>query len=103
MRIFEEPADYEYFEDLMCFYPKSFGINLHMAQLRELKTASCLVTAPNRDTKPKIEDLEEIFQNIIDLKDRNNTILQSIEKGYSQPYLSTQLKVPCPSYPRFAL
>ncbi|MDQ7083524.1 MAG: transposase, partial [Sulfurovum sp.] len=48
---------------------------IDMAQLRELKTASYLVEAPNMDTKPKIEDLEEIFQNIIDLKDRNNTIL----------------------------
>ena len=29
MRIFEEPADYEYFEELMCFYAKSFGIIIH--------------------------------------------------------------------------
>jgi len=29
MRIFEEPADYEYFEELMCFYAKSFGITIH--------------------------------------------------------------------------
>ena len=28
-KIFEEPADYEYFEDLMCFYAKSFGITIH--------------------------------------------------------------------------
>jgi len=27
--VFEEPADYEYFEDLMCFYAKGFGITLH--------------------------------------------------------------------------
>ena len=29
MRIFEEPEDYEYFEELMCFYAKSFGITIH--------------------------------------------------------------------------
>ena len=28
MRIFEEPADYEYFEELMCFYMKSYNITL---------------------------------------------------------------------------
>lgn len=27
--IFEEPSDYEYFEELMCFYMKSYGITLH--------------------------------------------------------------------------
>ena len=27
--IFKEPSDYEYFEELMCFYAKSFGITLH--------------------------------------------------------------------------
>ena len=27
--IFKEPADYEYFEELMCFYMKSYGIILH--------------------------------------------------------------------------
>jgi REP element-mobilizing transposase RayT len=29
MRIFEEPADYEYFEELMCFYAKSYGVTIH--------------------------------------------------------------------------
>jgi len=29
MRIFEEPVDYEYFEELMCFYAKSYGITIH--------------------------------------------------------------------------
>ena len=28
-RIFREPADYEYFEALMCFYMKSYNITLH--------------------------------------------------------------------------
>ena len=27
--IFQESADYEYFEELMCFYGKSYGITLH--------------------------------------------------------------------------
>ena len=29
MNIFKEPSDYEYFEELMCFYAKSFGITIH--------------------------------------------------------------------------
>ena len=29
MRIFEEPVDYEYFEELMCFYAKSYNITIH--------------------------------------------------------------------------
>ena len=29
MNIFREPDDYEYFEELMCFYMKSYGITLH--------------------------------------------------------------------------
>jgi len=29
MGIFREPADYEYFEELMCFYAKSLGITIH--------------------------------------------------------------------------
>ena len=29
MCIFEMPDDYEYFEELMCFYAKSFGITIH--------------------------------------------------------------------------
>jgi len=28
-KVFEEPADYEQFEALMCFYAKSFGITIH--------------------------------------------------------------------------
>ena len=27
--VFEEPADYAYFEELMCFYAKSFGIAMY--------------------------------------------------------------------------
>lgn len=27
--VFEEAVDYEYFEDLMCFYAKHFGITIH--------------------------------------------------------------------------
>ena len=29
MAVFKEPADYEYFEELMCFYMQSYGITLH--------------------------------------------------------------------------
>jgi len=27
--VFEEPVDYEYFEELMCFYAKSYGVTIH--------------------------------------------------------------------------
>ena len=33
-----------------------------MRQLQELKTASSLLEAPNVDTKPKIENLQELFK-----------------------------------------
>ena len=29
MQVFEESADYAYFEELMCFYAKSYGITIH--------------------------------------------------------------------------
>jgi REP element-mobilizing transposase RayT len=29
MAIFKEPADFEFFEELMCFYAKSYGITIH--------------------------------------------------------------------------
>ena len=29
MQVFEEPDDYEHFEELMCLYAKSFGITIH--------------------------------------------------------------------------
>jgi len=62
-------------------------------QLQELKTASSLVEAPNIDTKPKIEDLEKLFQNITDKKERNKTILQAYEKGYSQHMIAKVLGI----------
>jgi DNA-directed RNA polymerase specialized sigma subunit len=62
-------------------------------QLRELKTASSLVEAPNIDTTPKIEDLEKLFQNVTDKKARNKTILQAYEKGYSQHMIAKVLGI----------
>jgi len=62
-------------------------------QLQELKTASSLVEAPNIDTKPKIEEVEKLFKNITDIKERNTTILKAIEKGYSQHMIAKVLGV----------
>ena len=28
--VFKEAEDYEYFEELMCFYAKSYGITIHL-------------------------------------------------------------------------
>lgn len=194
-KVFQEPADYEYFEELMCFYTKSFGITLHnyclmsnhyhllleitnenlskfmrqlnmnysiyfnkkykrvghlwqgrfkswyvtneaylytlmcyieqnplkanmvkrleeypyssyhyflnykedkeaieafltnpvdSTQLQELKTASSLVEAPNVDNRPKEEDLQYIFKNITEIKERNIQIAKVYKEGYSQ-------------------
>ena len=62
-------------------------------QLQELKTASSLVEAPNIDTKPKIEEVEKLFKNITDIKERNTTILKAIEKGYSQHMIAKVLGI----------
>ena len=66
---------------------------IDMTQLQELKTASSLVEAPNIDNKPKIKDLEELFQNTTELKERNEIILQAIEQGYSQHMIAKVLGV----------
>ena len=62
-------------------------------QLQELKTASSLVEAPNVDNKPKIEDLKVLFKNTQNLQERNQTILQAIEKGYSQHMIAKVLGI----------
>ena len=66
---------------------------IDMTQLQELKTASPLVEAPNIDKKPKIEDLQELFKNNTELKERNKTILLAIEQGYSQHMIAKVLGV----------
>ena len=40
MQVFEEPDDYEYFEELMCLYAKSFGITIHNYCLMATTTIS---------------------------------------------------------------
>lgn len=201
-KVFQEPADYEYFEELMCFYTKSFGITLHnyclmsnhyhllleitnenlskfmrqlnmnysiyfnkkykrvghlwqgrfkswyvtneaylytlmcyieqnplkanmvkrleeypyssyhyflnykedkeaieafltnpvdSTQLQELKTASSLVEAPNVDNRPKEEDLQYIFKNITEIKERNIQIAKVYKEGYSQHMIAKVL------------
>jgi REP element-mobilizing transposase RayT len=62
-------------------------------QLQELKTASLLVEAPNIDTKPKVEEVERLFKNITDKKERNKMILKAITKGYSQHMIAKVLGI----------
>ncbi len=64
-----------------------------MTQLQELKTASSLVEAPNIDNKPKIEELKKLFKNTQNLQERNKTIIQAIEKGYSQHMIAKVLGI----------
>ena len=62
-----------------------------MAQLQELKKASSLVEAPMIDSKPDIEKLQKMFENITDKKERNKQILEAIERGYSQHMIAKVL------------
>ena len=61
------------------------------AQLQKLKIASSLVEAPNIDTKPKEEDLLVMFENITEIKKRNETIANAYAQGYSQHMISRVL------------
>ena len=62
-------------------------------KLQELKTASSLVEAPNVDKKPKVEDLQDIFKNSIDIKERNTQIVKAYKKGYSQHMIARVLEL----------
>jgi len=53
-------------------------------QLQELKKASSLIEAPNIDKRPKIEDCQKLFENINDIKERNEAIAKAYLQGYSQ-------------------
>ena len=98
-KVFQEPADYEYYEELMCFYTKSFVITLHnyclmfnhYHLLQELKTASSLVEAPNVDNRPSEEDLQHIFKNITEIKERNIQIAKVYKEGYPQHMIAKVL------------
>jgi len=64
---------------------KAFLTNpVDSGQLRELKKASLLVEAPDIDTKPKIEDLQKMFQEPTDIRKRNMQIVKAYRQGYSQ-------------------
>jgi len=60
-------------------------------QLQELKTASSLLSAPNVDNKPKIEDLLIIFKDVDEIKERNIAIVKAYKKGYSQHMIAKVL------------
>jgi len=66
---------------------------IDMTQLQELKTASSLVEAPNIDKRPKIEELKKLFKNTQNIQERNKTILQAIQKGYSQHMIAKVLGI----------
>ena len=75
-------------------YLRGLGDNdIDMMQLQELKTASSLVEAPNIDNKPKIEELKKLFKNTQNIQERNKTIIQAIEKGYSQHMIAKVLGI----------
>ena len=67
------------------------------AQLQELNTASSLVEAPNRDTKPDIHALRQIFNDDDDIKTRNANILKAYKQGYSQHMIAKVLGISQPA------
>ena len=62
-------------------------------QLQELKKASSLVEAPNIDHKPDMQRLQKMFEDITDIKQRNQQILKAIEQGYSQYMIAKVLGI----------
>ncbi len=60
-------------------------------QLQELKTAYSLVEAPNVDKRPTEEDLQHIFKNITEIKERNIQIAKVYQQGYSQHMIAKVL------------
>ena len=59
--------------------------------LHELKKGASLLEAPNIDKRPNEEDLKQLFQNVIDIKDRNSKIVQAYKEGYSQHMMAKVL------------
>jgi len=62
-------------------------------QLQELKTASSLMSAPNVDNRPKIEDLVIILKDIDETKERNIAIVKAYKQGYSQHMIAKVLEL----------
>ena len=65
--------------------------------LQELKRGASLIEAPNIDKRPKEEDLRAIFENIIDIKERNSKIVQAYKDGYSQHMVAKVLGISQPA------
>jgi len=63
------------------------------SQLQELRKVSSLVEAPNVNKRPKEVDLQKLFKNVTEIKERNKKILHAIEKGYSQHMIAKLLGV----------
>jgi DNA-directed RNA polymerase specialized sigma subunit len=49
------------------------------------------VEAPNIDKKPDIEILEQMLNNIEEIKERNMKIVEAYESGYSQHMIAKVL------------
>jgi REP element-mobilizing transposase RayT len=54
------------------------------SQLTEMKQASSLVEAPNKERKPNIKKLTKMLSNTKDTKERNKQIAKAYKQGYSQ-------------------
>ncbi|MEA3419274.1 MAG: helix-turn-helix domain-containing protein, partial [Campylobacterota bacterium] len=67
------------------------------AMLQELKKASSLVEAHNRDKRPDIEKLKKMLLEVKDTKERNTQILKAYEQGYSQHRIAKVLGLAQPT------
>ncbi len=65
--------------------------------LGKLKTGASLVEAPNIDKKPKEEDLRVLFEDIVDMKERNSKIVEAYADGYSQHMIAKVLGISQPA------
>ena len=61
--------------------------------LQKLKKGASLLEAPNIDKRPKEEDLKILFENVIDIKERNSRIVKAYKEGYSQHMMAKVLEM----------
>ena len=61
--------------------------------LQELKLASSLVEAPNREKKPNEKKLVQMLTKAKDIKERNSIIVQAYKDGYSQQMIAKVLGI----------
>jgi REP element-mobilizing transposase RayT len=65
--------------------------------LQELKKASSLVEAPNKDKQPDIKKLTKMLNSAKDMQTRNKQIIKAYKQGYSQHSIAKVLGISQPA------